>query len=148
MKKTRQLRLLSSMIFVLFIAIIISWTRYSSQKPAYRDLNKNGKIDVYEDKTKPIEKRVVDILQQMTIEEKAGMMFINGAKVNEDGSIEDKPAKGMFAFAPNHLSGNIFAMAATDFSQWCEPLGFAASGDEKLMWQCADRVRQEYVAAG
>jgi len=201
MKKTRQLRLLSSLIFVLFIAIIISWTRYSSQKPAYRDLNKNGKMDVYEDKTQPIEKRVADILQQMTIEEKAGMMFINGARVNEDGSIEDKPAKGMFAFAPNglklmdekkmnhfnlwqvpsaamlvkwynamqkyaeektrlgipitiasdprnHFSGNIFAMAATDFSQWCEPLGFAAIGDEKLMWQFADRIRQEYIATG
>jgi len=201
MKKTRQRRLLSSPIFVLFIAIIISWTRYSSQKPAYRDLNKNGKMDVYEDKTQPIEKRVADILQQMTIEEKAGMMFINGARVNEDGSIEDKPAKGMFAFAPNglklmdekkmnhfnlwqvppaamlvkwynamqkyaeektrlgipitiasdprnHFSGNIFAMAATDFSQWCEPLGFAAIGDEKLMWQFADRIRQEYIATG
>ncbi|HYV54170.1 MAG TPA: glycoside hydrolase family 3 N-terminal domain-containing protein [Chitinophagaceae bacterium] len=201
MKKTRQLRLLSSVIFVLFIVIIISWTRYSSQKPAYRDLNKNGKMDVYEDKTQPIEKRVADILQQMTIEEKAGMMFINGARVNEDGSIEDKPAKGMFAFAPNglklmdekkmnhfnlwqvpsaamlvkwynamqkyaeektrlgipitiasdprnHFSGNIFAMAATDFSQWCEPLGFAAIGDEKLMWQFADRIRQEYIATG
>jgi len=201
MRKTRQPGLLTSTIFFLFIALFISWTRNSSPQPAYRDLNKNGKMDVYEDKTQPVEKRVADILQQMTIEEKAGMMFINGARVNEDGSIEDKPAKGMFAFAPNglklmdekkmnhfnlwqvpsvsmlvkwynamqkyaeektrlgipltiasdprnHFSSNIFAMAATDFSQWCEPLGFAAIGDEKLMWQFADRIRQEYVAAG
>jgi len=201
MRKTRQPRLLTSTIFFLFIALFISWTRNSPPQPAYRDLNKNGKMDVYEDKTQPVEKRVADILQQMTIEEKAGMMFINGARVNEDGSIEDKPAKGMFAFAPNglklmdekkmnhfnlwqvpsvsmlvkwynamqkyaeektrlgipltiasdprnHFSSNIFAMAATDFSQWCEPLGFAAIGDEKLMWQFADRIRQEYVAAG
>ena len=42
-------------------------------------------MDVYEDKTQPIEKRIADILQQMTMEEKAGMMFINGARVNEDG---------------------------------------------------------------
>ena len=201
MRKTRQPRLLTSTIFFLFIALFISWTRNSPPQPAYRDLNKNGKMDVYEDKTQPVEKRVADILQQMTIEEKAGMMFINGARVNDDGSIEDKPAKGMFAFAPNglklmdekkmnhfnlwqvppaamlvkwynamqkyaeektrlgipltiasdprnHFSSNIFAMAATDFSQWCEPLGFAAIGDEKLMWQFADRIRQEYVAAG
>ena len=201
MRKTRQPRLLTSTIFFLFIALFISWTRNSPPQPAYRDLNKNGKMDVYEDKTQPVEKRIADILQQMTIEEKAGMMFINGARVNEDGSIEDKPAKGMFAFAPNglklmdekkmnhfnlwqvpsasmlvkwynamqkyaeektrlgipltiasdprnHFSSNIFAMAATDFSQWCEPLGFAAIGDEKLMWQFADRIRQEYVAAG
>ncbi len=68
---------------------------------SFRDLNKNGKMDIYEDIHQPIEARVNDVLSQMTLEEKAGMMFINGARVNEDGTIEDKPAKGMFAFAPN-----------------------------------------------
>ncbi len=68
---------------------------------SFRDLNKNGKMDIYEDIHQPIEARVSDVLSQMTLEEKAGMMFINGARVNEDGTIEDKPAKGMFAFAPN-----------------------------------------------
>ncbi len=71
--------------------------------PAYRDLNKNGKMDVYEDSSQPITKRVDDLLHQMTLEEKAGMLFINGARVNDDGSIEDKPGKGLFAFAPNAL---------------------------------------------
>ena len=71
--------------------------------PAYRDLNKNGKMDVYEDSSQPIAKRVDDLLHQMTLEEKAGLMFINGARVNDDGSIEDKPATGPFAFAPNAL---------------------------------------------
>jgi len=71
--------------------------------PAYRDLNKNGKMDVYEDSSQPIPKRVDDLLHQMTLEEKAGMLFINGARVNDDGSIEDKPAKGLFSFAPNAL---------------------------------------------
>ena len=41
----------------------------------FRDLNKNGKLDVYEDEQQPIEKRVQDLLKQMTLEEKAGMMF-------------------------------------------------------------------------
>jgi len=59
----------------------------------YRDLNKNGKMDVYEDVKQPIEKRVQDVLKQMTIEEKAGMMFYVMARVNADGTIEDKPAK-------------------------------------------------------
>ena len=68
--------------------------------PTYRDLNKNGKMDVYEDSSQPIPKRVDDLLHQMTLEEKAGMLFINGARVNDDGSIEDKPGKGLFAFAP------------------------------------------------
>jgi beta-glucosidase len=34
------------------------------------DFNKNGKKDVYEDKAQPVEKRVTDLLQQMTMEEK------------------------------------------------------------------------------
>lgn len=42
---------------------------------AWVDLNHNGKLDVYEDPREPIERRVEDLLSQMTIEEKAGLMF-------------------------------------------------------------------------
>jgi beta-glucosidase len=48
----------------------------------------------------------------------------------------------------NHFSRNIFSMAAVDFSQWCETLGFAAIGDEELVRQFADIVRKEYIAVG
>jgi beta-glucosidase len=187
---------LATVLFILFISF-----NYKPNRVAYRDLNKNGKMDVYEDRSQPIEKRIDDVLKQMTLEEKAGMMFINGARVNDDGSIQDKPATGMFAFAPNalklvsekkmnhfnlwavpspdalakwynamqkyiedstrlgipitiasdprnHFSSSIFAMSAVSFSQWCEALGFAAIGDEKLTRQFADISRQEYVAVG
>ena len=70
----------------------------------FRDLNKNGKLDVYEDARQPVSARVNDLLGQMTLDEKAGMLFINGARINEDGSVEDRPATGMFAFAPNGLN--------------------------------------------
>ena len=30
----------------------------------------------------------------------------------------------------NHFSNQIFAMSAVSFSQWCEPIGLAAIGDE------------------
>jgi beta-glucosidase len=70
----------------------------------FRDLNKNGKLDVYEDTRQPVSARVNDLLGQMTLDEKAGMLFINGARINEDGSVEDRPATGMFAFAPNGLN--------------------------------------------
>lgn len=86
----------------LFSVLLISFN-YKKEAPAFRDLNKNGKMDVYEDKSQPAEKRINDLLGQMSLEEKAGMMFINGARINDDGSIEDKPATGMFAFAPNAL---------------------------------------------
>jgi beta-glucosidase len=75
----------------------------SSDSTTYRDLNKNGKMDIYEDSRQPIDARVNDLLAQMTLEEKAGTMFINGAKINDDGSLEDKPGKGFFAFVPNGL---------------------------------------------
>lgn len=57
----------------------------------YRDLNKNGRMDPYEDPGIHIEERIDDLLSQMTLEEEAGMLFINGAAVNADGSIADNP---------------------------------------------------------
>ena len=159
----------------------------------FRDLNKNGKLDVYEDPRQPIDARVEDLLGQMTLEEKAGLLFINGSVVNADGSIEEKPGAPGFGRAAitqithqqmnhfnlwqipgaqavaswynklqrfaeqtrlsipvtiasdprNHFTRNIFSMAAMDFSQWCETLGFAAINDVELVRQFADIVRKE-----
>jgi len=164
----------------------------------YRDLNKNGFLDTYEDPRQPIEARVEDLLRQMTLVEKAGLLFINGAVVNEDASLDERPAPGSFGLAAktqmdvhlmnhfnlwdvpgaaivarwhnrlqqfaeetrlgipvtiasdprNHFSRSIYEMQARDFSQWCQPLGMAAIGDEELVHQFADFVRQEYLAVG
>jgi beta-glucosidase len=98
-------KLLTTSLFLALVAVIPSCHNGNENgnpaTPTYRDLNKNGKMDVYEDSSQPIAKRVDDLLHQMTLEEKAGLLFITGARVNDDGSIEDKPAKGFFAFAPN-----------------------------------------------
>jgi beta-glucosidase len=167
----------------------------------FRDLNKNGRLDIYEDSRQPVEARVEDLLGQMTLEDKAGMLFINGAAVNDDGSLEKRaggPAPGAAGLSAveqiqdlrmnhfnlwrlpggqvvakwhnllqqyaeqmnlgipvtiasdprNHFSNNIFAMAATDFSQWCETLGFGALGDADLVEQFAETARREYLAVG
>ena len=112
MKKLATKLLITCSILLLFAVFIISWkkvihqklsTQYYNPTASFRDLNKNGKLDQYEDPKQPIEARITDLLKKMTIEEKAGLMFINGARVNDDGSIEDKPGKGMFAFAHNGL---------------------------------------------
>ena len=66
----------------------------------YRDLNKNGKMDVYEDSTQSPDDRAADLIKQMTLEEKAGSMFIAGTRINDDGSLDDKPTTGMFARMP------------------------------------------------
>ncbi|MFU8827323.1 MAG: glycoside hydrolase family 3 protein [Brevefilum sp.] len=164
----------------------------------YRDLNKNGVLDIYEDPRQPIDARVTDLLSQMTLAEKAGLLFINGAVVNPDASIEDRPTPDGFGLAAktqmedhlmnhfnlwevpgaaivsrwhnrlqqfaeqtrlgipvtiasdprNHFSRSIYEMQAQDFSQWCQPLGLGAIGDEALVRQFGDLVRQEYLAAG
>jgi beta-glucosidase len=56
----------------------------------FRDLNKNGKLDIYEDPRRPIEERVEDLLKQMTLEEKAGMMFQTMIGMNKDGTLFER----------------------------------------------------------
>src|ERR1035437_4524686 len=96
----------------------------------FRDLNKNGKLDVYEDSRKPINDRVSDLLSQMTLEEKAGTMFITMVGINKDGSVNEKPSlkdpfslletgtsKMLFMKHMNHL--NILTGASTKaMAEW------------------------------
>ena len=56
----------------------------------FRDLNKNGQLDPYEDTRLPMEERVADLLSRMTIEEKAGMMFHTMIGMNPDGSLVEE----------------------------------------------------------
>ena len=58
----------------------------------FRDLNKNGRLDPYEDPRRPIEERVADLLSQMTLEEKAGLMFHPPVAMNADGSLAEEIA--------------------------------------------------------
>src|SRR6185503_850667 len=61
--------------------------RLTEDEFSFRDLNKNGKLDPYEDSRRPIDERIEDLLSQMTLEEKAGLMFHTIASVAEDGSL-------------------------------------------------------------
>jgi beta-glucosidase len=55
----------------------------------FRDLNKNGVLDIYEDPRQPLDARVEDLLSQMTLEEKAGMMFHAMIGMNRDGTLTE-----------------------------------------------------------
>ncbi len=164
----------------------------------FRDLNKNGRLDPYEDPRRPVEERVADLLAQMTLEEKAGQLFHTFVPVNPDDTTLMGP--GMFggpgvgemllnrhmthfnvariasprqtaewynrlqrlaegtrlgipvtiASDPRHaFTRNVAVGAMTaGFSQWPEPIGLAAIGDEALVQEFADIARQEYVAVG
>ena len=158
----------------------------------FRDLNKNGRLDPYEDPRRPIEERVEDLLAQMTLEEKAGLMFHTIAGVNPDGSLEPPPqgfmrtpiaelvaeqlmshfnvhalpeprlaatwhnrlqelAEGTrlsipvtISSDPRHSFSNnpLTSFRAAGFSQWPEPIGLAATGDEALVEEFGDIARQ------
>jgi beta-glucosidase len=60
--------------FITVIGISGSNLVNAQQKSIYHqgwiDFNKNGKMDVFEDPSQPVEKRVADLLSQMTVDEK------------------------------------------------------------------------------
>lgn len=45
---------------------------------AFKDLNKNGELDVYEDWRLPVEQRAQDLASKMSIEQMAGLMLYSG----------------------------------------------------------------------
>ena len=59
----------------------------------FKDLNKNGKLDVYEDWRLPTEKRVQNLLSLMTLEEKAGFMLISSIRMDGDNTFEPTAPK-------------------------------------------------------
>jgi beta-glucosidase len=58
---------------------------------SFRDMNKNGKLDVYEDRREPVEARVKDLVSQMSLEEKAGAMYITMIGISPDAEPVDRP---------------------------------------------------------
>ena len=54
----------------------------------FKDLNKNGKLDKYEDWRLPTDVRVNDLIAQMSIEEKIGFMLISTTRLAGDFSFQ------------------------------------------------------------
>jgi len=89
-----------------------------------RDLNQNGRLDVYEDPRRPIDERVEDLLAQMMLEEKAGLMFQAMLPMNPDGAL----IEGASAFGPlstsdlvlNRLMNHFNVLAGTQPRQMAE----------------------------
>jgi len=91
----------------------------------FRDLNKNGKMDIYEDPRKSIEDRVEDLLSQMTVEEKIGQMFSPMLGVGKGGEIKEKKSLlSRFATSEVIVERNIStftimsAIKTEDFVKW------------------------------
>ena len=69
---------------------------------SFRDLNKNGRLDSYEDSRLPVEERVNDLLKQMKLEEKAGMMWHPPIGVGSKGEVVIKPSIETMSFTSNY----------------------------------------------
>ena len=62
----------------------------------FRDLNKNGVLDRYEDWRLPVDQRVADLLAKMTVEEKTGLMIHSSLSgfTGPNGEVLGLPAAG------------------------------------------------------
>ena len=164
----------------------------------FRDLNRNGRVDPYEDWRLTPDARARDLTGRMTLAEKAGAMMhgtirsvgpmgrvgvgteydlaentvvmrdlgISAGITRLDGppsSLAEQHnklqevAEGTRLGIPFTVSTDPrhhfqFVLGASvqsgQFSQWPEPLGFAALRDPALMRRFADIARQEYRAVG
>jgi beta-glucosidase len=56
----------------------------------FKDLNKNGRLDTYEDWRRPVEERVSDLVSQMTLEEKAGLMVGPTLEMGPGGTVNEQ----------------------------------------------------------
>jgi beta-glucosidase len=65
----------------------------------FKDLNKNGTLDVYEDWRRPLDERVEDLVSQMTVEEKAGLMVGPSLAMGPGGTPSEQPTYGVNPFS-------------------------------------------------
>lgn len=67
----------------------------------FKDLNKNGRLDAYEDWRLPMEQRINNLVSLMTLEEKVGLMFHPNIAVPADGKViyDSKAALSQEAYA-------------------------------------------------
>jgi beta-glucosidase len=81
----------------------------------FKDLNKNGHLDAYEDWRRPVEERVGDLVAQMTLEEKAGLMVGPSLEMGPGGTTSEQPI-----FRTNPFTGGppqLYSPATTEAIQ-------------------------------
>ena len=65
----------------------------------FKDLDKNGTLDAYEDWRRPIDERVQDLVGRMQVEEKAGLMVGPSLQMGPGGTPSEQPTYGVNPFA-------------------------------------------------
>jgi beta-glucosidase len=102
---------------------------------AFRDLNKDGQLNPYEDSRLPVDRRVDDLLGRMTLEEKVGLMFYPAIGMRPDGSlVEDQAFYSQIgtteAIAQKHINhvGSFIPNPPEVVARWCNNLQKVAEG--------------------
>jgi len=111
-------------IIPLFVAIVLMSFAWNSVEKTgtdagrvVNDLNKNGRTDLYEDKSQPVQARVNDLLGRMTLEEKVAQtqcLWLQKGKLFTGGKFDPEKAKklipdGLGHFGrPNEGSASVF----------------------------------------
>ena len=84
---------------ILFLSLIsLSTVVLAGESTPYHDgwldLNKNGKKDIYEDRSRSVTKRVDDLLKRMTLDEKIGQLWEEQMESDSDLKFADKLKRG------------------------------------------------------
>lgn len=107
----------------------------------FRDLNKNGRLDVYEDRREAVERRVDDLLAQMTLEEKVGTMFHQFIGVHPKGELLEAPIlTDPFSFGPSNTT-LIVAKKMNHFNLFAVPPAAVLATWYNKIQKLAERTR-------
>ncbi len=122
----------------------------------FRDMNKNGQLDDYEDWRLTPEVRVADLVGKMSLEEKFKQLFFSDAAGYIDGfnfsygpgnsliERQEEAAKTPFGI-PTAFSGDKIAGLLTIYPT---QLGMAATQDVDLMYRVGSMQRREFKETG
>ncbi len=108
----------------------------------FRDLNKNGKLDPYEDSRVELETRIDDLLSQMTLEEKAGALFINMMVMAKDGELSEIPSfSNPFSFLLETTSAQVLGKNMNHFNVMMTPTARQTAVWNNNLQKLAERTR-------
>ncbi|SMH50595.1 beta-glucosidase [Rathayibacter oskolensis] len=83
----------------------------------FRDLNATGAVEPYEDWRLPVEQRVSDLVERMTLSEKAGLMLINTMNASCDETTGERgivPASGVALLNDQNMRRFVFRSVVAD----------------------------------
>lgn len=101
----------------------------------FKDLNKNGKLDAYEDWRNNVSTRIDDLVAQMTLEEKVGMMLIDTLNALGEGTvngyhanyIQDEKMTRFIFRNPVYTQAQVDALSLSQRNPTSNPTGFGNS---------------------